>query len=169
LNLSSLKNRAYFLLGAIIIFYVVIVVISDFNQIFLELNKIKLEYYLIIFPLMFFTIIITSWRFHLILNLLNIKCTFRESFLIFSSGLSLLFTPGTIGTIIRSVVLKNKTGKSISSTAPIIFYEKWLELFSIVFLIGFLLFWFDFIESKIILIIGSVMVALVYFMLKKSF
>jgi glycosyltransferase 2 family protein len=169
MNLSTIKNKTYYLLLAAVIFYVTILITSDFSQILNELKEIRIELLVLTFPIMVLTFFITSWRFHLILHKLNIKCTFKESFLIFSSGMSMLFTPGAVGTIIRSHILKRKTGKSISSTSPIFIYEKWLELFSILIMIGFLLTSVDLFESKIILILGTIILILVFFMFRNSF
>jgi len=78
----------------------------------------------------------------------------------------MLITPASSGAIIKSHLIKKKTGNSISSTTPIIIYEKWLEFISIVITIGILLFWADFLESKIIFIMGLVLAVISFFIFK---
>jgi len=102
------------------------------------------------------------------LHKLNIPLKFKESFLIFTSGLSMLITPATSGSIIKSYILKKKINKSISSTTPIVIYEKWLELFSIVIVIGILLFFSDYIESRIVFIIGAILIILSFVIFRSS-
>jgi len=107
-------------------------------------------------------------RYHMILKTLAIKLTFRESFLIYLAGLSMLFSPGGSGLIIRSFILKQQTGKSISSTTPITIFERWLELVSIIILIGILLFWQNFLESIIVFVIGAILSGFIFFVFRNS-
>jgi len=151
---KKVKQRGIFFLIAIIIFYFAIIIFSDITKISTDLEKIKLEYYPLIFLLVIINIILLGIRFHFLLKKLDLKLKLLDSLLVFISGLSMVLTPGAGGTIIKSFILKKKVGKSYSSTAPLIIYEKWLELTSILVVIGILLFWINFRESIIVFIIG---------------
>jgi uncharacterized protein (TIRG00374 family) len=70
------------------------------------------------------------------------------------SGFSMWLTPGGFGTLIKSHIIKEKTGKSFSYTASLVLYEKFLELITTITIIGFLLLFIDIFASKIIFIIG---------------
>jgi len=150
------KQRGIFFLIAIIVFYFAIIIFSDITKISTDLEKIKLEYYPLIFLLVIINIILLGIRFHFLLKKLDLKLKLSDSLLVFISGLSMVLTPGAGGTIIKSFILKKKIGKSYSSTTPLIIYEKWLELTSILIVIGILLFWINFTESIIVFIIGIV-------------
>lgn len=151
-----MKQRGIFFLIAIIVFYFAIIIFSDITKISTDLEKIKLEYYPLIFLLVIINIILLGIRFHFLLKKLDLKLKLSDSLLVFISGLSMVLTPGAGGTIIKSFILKKKIGKSYSSTTPLIIYEKWLELTSILIVIGILLFWINFTESIIVFIIGIV-------------
>jgi len=153
---KKVKQRGIFFLIAIIVFYFAIIIFSDITKISTDLEKIKLEYYPLIFLLVIINIILLGIRFHFLLKKLDLKLKLSDSLLVFISGLSMVLTPGAGGTIIKSFILKKKIGKSYSSTTPLIIYEKWLELTSILIVIGILLFWINFTESIIIFIIGIV-------------
>jgi len=164
---KNLKQKGIFFIIAIIIFYFAIILFSDISKVSLELSKISLEYYPIIFLLAIINIILLGIRFHFLLQKLDLKLKLSDSVLIFISGLSMVLTPGAGGTIIKSYILKKKIGKSFSSTAPLIFYEKWLELTSILVVIGILLFWIDFTESIVVFIIG-ILLNIIFFISFKN-
>jgi uncharacterized protein (TIRG00374 family) len=136
------------------------------NEVSDKLKTIKAENYLLVFPLLAATLFLTAWRSQLILRKIGIFLNFKESTLIFIAGLSMLITPVSSGAIIKSHLIKKKTGSSISSTAPIVIYEKWLEFVSVVIIIGIMLLWTDFLESKIIFIVGLVLASISFFIFK---
>jgi len=80
----------------------------------------------------------------------------------------MLITPAGSGTMIKSYILKKKIGTSISSTTPIIIYEKWLELVSVIVIIGVLLFWANFLASQVIFIIGVILIGASFFIFRNS-
>lgn len=112
------------------------------------------------------TVLLNGWRFYKILDILEIKISFRESLLIFISGLSMLLTPGTSGSLIKSYILKLKKNSTISSTTPIIIYEKWLEFVSIIIIIGSFLLYSSYLESIILFSLGVGLSVLSFFILK---
>jgi len=165
---DGLKKKPILFIVTVVFFYAIILLISDLNKIASQLSEIKLEYYFPIFSLMFIALLMTGWRYQIILKKLDINLKFKDSFTIFVSGLSMLITPGGSGALIKSYLLKKKIGISMSSSTPIIFYEKWLELVSIVILIGILLFWTNYLESLIIFIIGTILAGITFFIFRYS-
>ncbi len=169
LNFShNLTKKAIILLVSTILFYSLTLFLSDFNELSSVINSIKLEYLLLAFPLTLLTILLTGLRFHLVLKKIGINLTLKESIKIFISSLSMLITPGGSGALIKSYILKKKIGVSISSTAPIVIYEKWLEFFSIIIIIGLLLIWTDFWESRLVFLIGLILISFSFFIFKNS-
>jgi len=167
-NPKNLQNKAWIGIIISVLFYTIIVILSDVNEIVETFNKIQLEYYLIIFPLAILNDTVRSFRFNILLQKLGIKLNFKNFFLIYLAGSSMTITPGGMGSIIKSHILKQKIGKSFSSTLPITIFEKWIDLAGIVIVVGFLLFWVDFIESKIVLIIGIIFLLITFILFKKE-
>ena len=152
----------------VIIFYGIILLYSDLNEILKNLSQIKYSYLALCFPLWFSWILISSLRFQVILHKLGISLRYFDSFLVYTSGLSMIITPGASGSIIKSYILKKKLNKSISSTTPIVLYEKWLELVSIVVVIGILLFYVNYLESQIVFIIGLCIMVFTFVLFRYS-
>jgi len=163
---KTVFNKAILLIIAAIFFYALILILSDINKVILVLNQIEFQRYFLILLLSILTIIIHGWRYHAILNKLNLKLNFRESLLISTAGISMIVTPGGIGSIIKSYFLKKRTGRSISSTTPIIIYERWLDIVALTIIIGTLLIWNNFFESQIIFIVSLVLSGFIFFVFK---
>jgi len=161
-------TKVFFLGIIIILFYAIILFAFDIEKIIFTINQINPFYYIMIFPITGLTLIVQGWRYQLTLRKLNIVLSFKDSFLIYAAGLSMLLTPGGTGSLVKSYFLKIKTGKSISSTSPIIIYEKWLELIAIITIIGIFLIPVSIFESQIIFIIGSFLSGFIFFAFKNS-
>jgi len=164
---SKLKTKAFLVIIAAVIFYSITIFISDISQVGTYLSLLDWRYFLLIFPLIIANLIIRGYRYDIILRTIDLKLGFSNSILIYISGLSMLLTPGGIGSIIKSHILKQKTGKSYSSTTPAIIYEKWLEILSNIIIIGIFLFWIDFFVSKIVFIVGLVITSVMFLFLKR--
>jgi len=152
--LSSIQNKIILTIVAAVVFYSIIIFYSDYSSLIKNLNTIQLEYYIIIIPLVILSYTIRGIRYHVILKQLGIKLKILESIMINFSGFSMWLTPGGFGTLIKSHIIKQKTGKSFSTTAPIVAYEKFLELITTITIIGILLFFVDIFASKIVFLVG---------------
>ena len=163
---KTVFNKAILLIMAAIFFYALILFLSDINKVIFVLNQIEFQRYFLILLIAILTIIIHGWRYHVILNKLNLKLNFRESLLISTAAISMIVTPVVGGSIIRSYFLKKRTGQSISSTIPIIIFEKWLDIVVLTTIIGILLIWINYLESQIIFLIGLVLTGFIFFIFK---
>ena len=63
-----------------------------------------------------------KWQYYL--KRLTITINWRKSLLIFISGLSMAITPGKVGELLKSYLLKRSTGEPVSRTSPIIVSER---------------------------------------------
>lgn len=167
--LEKKTSKIILFLIIVVIFYASILLISDLQKVALEITKINLSYYGIIFPLVILTLLIAALRYHIILRKLNINLSFKYSLLIHTAGSSLSITPGGFGSLIKSQILKEKWNISLSSTFPTIIYERLLDTLSMVTFIGILLFWNDLEESKIVFVIGIIAIIFLFLLFKKNF
>ena len=155
-------DKVLFLIISTILFYVAILIISDINLIFEKISQIKLEYFLLVFSLMTIQFIFLGIKYHRLLKKLNIPISLRDSILIFISGLTLIATPGGIGTAIKSQILKKKYDQPFAKTLPIIFIERFTELLAILIILTFFLIWNQMYESIIVVIVGYCFIITMY-------
>lgn len=70
------------------------------------------------------------WDYYL--SLLDIRVARRESFRIFMSGLAMSVTPGKVGELLKSYLLKEQGGTAISRSAPVVVAERVTDFVAIV-------------------------------------
>jgi glycosyltransferase 2 family protein len=155
-------DKVLFLIISTILFYVAILIISDINLIFEKIFQIKLEYFLLVFSLMTMQFIFLGIKYHRLLKKLNIPISLKYSILIFISGLTLIATPGGIGTVIKSQILKKKYNQPLAKTLPLIIIERFTELLAILIILTFFLIWNQMYESIIVIIIGYCFIIATY-------
>ena len=100
-------------------------------------------------------LLVASWRYGQLLKKIGIVLGFRDYFLLYVAGESMAITPGGLGSVVKSHILEKTTGKSFSSTAPIVLFERWIDLGGILLALGILSVLMNIMESTIVLIIGS--------------
>lgn len=102
----------------------VISLVSDFNATIDALSKFKVFYLPLILGLTFLNYVLRFVKWQYLLRIINIKLPAKQSFTVFLSGLAMSVTPGKVGELLKSFLLKELTGAPISRTAPIIFAER---------------------------------------------
>lgn len=150
------------LIIVIMIAYVAFAFYADIGK--LSRTALKIDYLTIplaVLP-MSANILLLGLRFHRYLSALNIKISLRKSILIYITGLSLTATPGSSGQIIKSKIIKNMFGHAISRTFPIILFEKWSELVSVLLILIVLASLNAMWESILITVIGIVIAVLFF-------
>ena len=121
-----------------IIIYAVFLFISDLDKISDKIFNFKLEFLPIIIGLVIFSWIISYFRWNILLKNQNIHIPHSLNFQIFLVGGALGITPGKIGELFKSQILKEKFNIPRTKTAPLFIVEKFLDLVSamIVTIIG---------------------------------
>ena len=135
------KSLLIGILGSIAI-YAVILIAFDVNIISEKINDFDFQYLPIIIPLIPLTWGVLFLRWNLLLKNSDIDVPLKDNFMIFISGFALGVTPGKVGELIKSQLLKNKFNISRSKTAPLVIVERFYDFFAIaiISLFGILVF-----------------------------
>ena len=115
---------------ATIIVYAIFLLVTDINKIIDKIINFNIIYAPFIIGLVIFSWMIVYYRWHLMLKLLGINIPHRSNFQIFLIGTSLGITPGKMGELFKSQILKDKYDIPRTKTAPIFLLEKFLDLSS---------------------------------------
>jgi len=123
--------------------YAAFLIASDIGTIYDKISSFKIEFLLVIIPL-----VITGWfvlfaRWHLLLKNSKIFIPKKDSLLIFFSGFALAVIPGKAGDLIKSQLLKTKFGIPRSKTVPIVILEQLYTVIGLVFLSFFGIWYFE--------------------------
>ena len=139
-----MKFKKSLLLGilGIIAIYAIILIVFDINIISEKIGDFDPQYLPIIIPLIPLTWGVLFLRWNLLLKNSDIDIPLKDNFMIFISGFALGVTPGKVGELIKSQLLKNKFNIPRTKTAPLVIVERFYDFFAIaiISLFGILVF-----------------------------
>ena len=159
---SSQSNKIIIFVIVSVLFYVILLIFSDLKIILEQILNFQFEFIPIIFSLMGLQFLFLGLKFHRLLKQLSIEIPVKTSIMIFISGLSLIATPGGMGTAIKSQILKNKFQIPVSTTLPLIYVERFTELLGIIMILAILLIFNIFYQSLLAIMLGSILIFFMY-------
>jgi uncharacterized protein (TIRG00374 family) len=127
LNASRFRTIRTGIVFSLVLAFLVLVAIglyADFPRMLLALASFRWSFLPLILSLTLFNYCFRFVKWQYYLKRLQISLPRPTSFLIFLSGLSMAITPGKVGELLKSYLLKRSTGEPISRTAPIIMAER---------------------------------------------
>ena len=129
--LKKLKRKV--ILSTVIagVLYLAFTIYADFDSVvnaFSQFNLMLLPVLLFLSFLNYFTRFL-KWDYYLLI--VKVKMKKLDSLSTFMSGLIMSVTPAKLGEVLKSVLVKEITGDSISKTAPIILAERITDFLSL--------------------------------------
>ena len=121
-------SKKFFFLFGVLIFYVIFIAYSDFQEFSINISQFDFSYLPIILAFVFLGIMIKSLRQQLLYKQIEVCISFKTGILLFISGLSMEATPGGSGELIKSYYLKKKFGYPLAKTFPTVIMERLLDL-----------------------------------------
>ena len=163
MNFGDIKRKIWLSIISGIIILVGISIFSDAKALIgtlADFNYGLLPIILLLAPLNY---IFRYLKWHYYLRLIGVNVDFKENIIIFFSGFSMTITPGKLGELLKTYMLKQKYNIPISVTAPLVFGERLTDAISMLILscIGFTVFNYGLnviIIFMIIIIIGIMVV-----------
>jgi glycosyltransferase 2 family protein len=149
------------------VLYVGIALIIDIEE--ASKTTIKIDYLTvpIILTPMTMAIFLLAFRFHRLLQALNVKIPLAKSILIYLLGLSFAVTPLSSGQLVRSQIIKKEFDYAFSKTSPIFLFEKWSEFSSLLVILFAFIFVNFMIESIFVIVLGAAMAMLFFGLMRK--
>lgn len=121
-------QKKFLLLFGFLIFYVIFVAYSDFQEFSTNISNFDYSYLPIIITLLFIGIMIKSSRQQILYKQIGVNIPFKTSILLFISGLSMILTPGGSGELIKSYYLKRRFDYPLAKTFPAVIIERLQDL-----------------------------------------
>ncbi len=151
--------------GAVV--YLALSIYANFGQLLAAFEKFNW----LIFPLLLvlsscnYIMRFIKWDYYT--KVLGIKLDRKMSLLIFLSSFIMSVTPGKVGEVFKSYLLKEHNGTPISKSAPIVLAERITDFLSLILLcmVGVIMFGYD---SRLITVIGVFFVILVALLSSKT-
>ena len=96
-------SKKFLLLFGFLIFYVVFIAYSDFQEFSINISQFEFSYLPIILAFIFLGIIIRGTRQQLLYKQIEVFISFKTGILLYISGLSMIVTPGGSGELINII------------------------------------------------------------------
>ena len=157
----KLDNRLILVLVAVVVIYAIFLFISDFSIISEKISNFKTNYLPLILLLVSVSWIPMIVKWHFLLKNCEIDVPLRKSIAVFFAGIAFEITPGQIGSLIKSQLLKTSSNIPRTKTVPIIVAEKVYDLISAILasIIGIIILGMDF----YLIIIAILALAVIFF------
>lgn len=156
LHISKLRTGIVFSLVLAFVVTTAVALYADVPQMLGALARFRWEYLPLILALTLFNYICRFFKWQYFLKRLGVHIPWIKSLLIFLSGLSMAITPGKVGELLKSYLLKSTTGAPISHTSPIIVAERLSDGLAMLILAatGLVLYRFNWAVLLILLLVG---------------
>lgn len=166
--LDVIKKKFLWIILGTAFFYVLLIAVSDVGKISESFLQIRVEFLFLIFALAFFAHVIKSFRQKDMLGMLGEKIPSTQNMIIYMSGLSLVTTPGSVGTFIKSIYLKKIFNISTEKSIAVIFLERYHDLLAGTSIILVTLLIHFGLASLSLIVISSVLLGCLYLLIKSQ-
>jgi len=119
-------------LGALV--FLAFSIYADFDNLLKAFREFNWMYFPLILLLTYGNFIIRFYKWEYYRKLLNIELKTKVSFLIFMSTFVMSVTPGKMGELLKSYLVREENGTPVSRSAPIIIAERLTDFISVVLL-----------------------------------
>ena len=162
MKVFKIKNLVMFLAIAVVV-YSAMIVLSDYNKISDQFNMLNLWVIPVVLFFAWLDDFIRFFKWDYFLKKLRIKAPRKISFLTFFSGLSMSITPGKVGEILKSYLLKRTVGVKMRKSIMVVVFERLTDILglSILALIGA----FSFLDNLYFIALISVLMFSIFFLL----
>ena len=143
---KKLKKNIFIGLGLAVIVYFVIISINDLELLTSSFSNFPVSNFILAQLFMILAIYLKYARWTYYLKVLELKLSTIDSLLVFASGLLMSITPGKVGELLKSFLIKDKYNIPISVSSSVIVSERIIEFIALLFLgiFGMVLFSFGF-------------------------
>lgn len=107
---------------------------ADFDKLMKTFGEFNWYYFPLVLALSFGNYILRFYKWEYYRKILNIGLSVKVSFLIFMSTFIMSITPGKMGELLKSYLVREENGTPVSRSAPIILAERLTDFISVVLL-----------------------------------
>jgi uncharacterized protein (TIRG00374 family) len=164
------KYKKKILLSAVFgaIIFLVFSIYADFENLLDAFSKFNWLWFPVLLILAFSNYIFRFFKWQYYINILDIKLPTKTSILVFLSAFVMSVTPGKMGEVIKSYLLKEEIGTPVSKSAPIVVAERLTDFISIVLLCIVGAFVFDY-GKVLLLLTGIVFISFIFMLSFRGF
>jgi len=128
------KNKIWIIILFAIVIYVLMGIYVDLEKLSLTISYFQWKFFPLLIALVTIEYFIRYIKWDLFLKTAGIHLNFKENLFVFFSGLSMIVTPGKLGEIWKSWLIRDISGDEISKTLPVVIIDRFTDVISLVIL-----------------------------------
>jgi len=153
--LQTIRNKVFLSIAIAALIYLVFMIYVDYEKVLSSFKNFNWYLLPILLLLSFGNYVSRFFKWEYYLKIIDVKLHKLDSLSIFMSGLIMSVTPSKMGELLKSYLVKQVNGTSISKTAPIIFAERATDFLSLTIMALTGAYFYDY-GKNIIIIIGLI-------------
>lgn len=132
--LEKVKKNIFRSLAVAAILYLAFTIYADYRSVISAFARFNWLLLPLLLALSFINYLTRFYKWDYYLKVLKVRISRIDSFAIFMSGLIMSVTPGKMGELLKSYLVKQVSNEPISKTAPIVMVERITDFISLVLL-----------------------------------
>lgn len=132
--LKNIRNRIFVSIAIAAFIYLAFTIYADYRKVISSFNNFNWILLPVLLLLSFGNYISRFFKWEYYIRVIDVKLQTIDSLSIFMSGLIMSITPGKMGELLKSYLIKQVNGTPISKTAPIVFAERATDFLSLTIL-----------------------------------
>lgn len=128
------KNKIWIIILFTIVIYIAMGVYVDFEKLSLTISYFQWQYFLLLIALTTIEYFIRYIKWDFFLKIAGVHLNQKENLFVFFSGLSMVVTPGKLGEIWKSWLIRDISGDELSKTLPVVIMDRLTDVVSLIFL-----------------------------------
>ena len=135
--IDNIKQKIIYsiVLGTLVV--LILAIYADIDAVKSVFFQFEWKYVPVIIALTVLNYLLRFYKWDYYLSILGIHVDKKDSAIVFFSGLTMSVTPGKLGEVLKSYLLKQMDGISISRTVPIVFAERLTDVIGLIILSSF--------------------------------
>lgn len=167
--LQTIRNRVFLSIAIAALIYLVFMIYVDYEKVISSFKNFNWYLLPVLLLLSFGNYVSRFFKWEYYLKIIDVKLHKLDSLSIFMSGLIMSVTPGKMGELLKSYLVKQVNGTSISKTAPIVFAERATDFLSLTIMAFTGAYFYDYGKNIIIIIGLFILTGLIILSNKKLF
>jgi glycosyltransferase 2 family protein len=128
------KNKIWIIILLVSLVYITMGIYADFGKLSLTISYFHWKYFLLLLILTTIGYFIRYIKWDLFLKTAGVYLDHKENLFVFFSGMSMIVTPGKLGEIWKSWLIRDISGDELSKTLPVVIIDRVTDVISLVFL-----------------------------------
>ena len=157
---TKLRNSILLSVIAGLAVFAALSIYADIDEVIQAFVEFQWLYIPLILALTFLNYLLRFYKWDIYLKNLGIRLKFKDSLIVFLSGLSMSITPAKVGEVFKSYLLKRLNNTEVSRSVPVVFAERVTDVFGLLILAAISFSVFEY-GGEVLIIILALLLALI--------